>query len=129
MTPGRFEPQRRWENRPLVREADSDLFGRLSRMTLAVIVAVSPIAFYLWMMNQSLGLAQQSTVQLERLEELDEQARSLAAELAELESPEGIEAWARKRRGFAPAAPERVVVLDATPPSTDPVVARAPGGR
>ena len=77
----RWEPQRRWENRPLVREADSDLLPRLLRMTLAVIVAVSPIAFYLWMMNQSLGLAQQSTAQLEQIEQLDQEARSLAAEL------------------------------------------------
>ena len=125
----RLEPERRWENRPLVREADSDLLRRLLRMTFAVMVAVSPIGLYLWMMNQSLDLAQQSTQQLERLESLHQEARSLTADLAELESPDRIEAWARDRRGLSQAEPQRIVVLDASPASTDPVIAQAPGAR
>ncbi len=121
---------RRWVNRPLVRERDELRVRSLWRMLLGIVVALAPAGAYLLQQNECLKLTYSVNEIHAEQERLVEQEQRLKSRRAALEALPGIERWAALRGGLvrpepgqlivmgpAAAGPGNLVALSAQPPS------------
>jgi len=115
--------ERRWKNRPLVRERDHRRSLWLWMMLAAMVAAVLPSGAYLFQQNRCLEVSYEVGAVGEEHDRLREEERRLRVERAELESLALIERWAVERRGLARPETDEVVVVDA--PSAEAPEARA----
>jgi cell division protein FtsL len=108
-------PERRWRNRPLVREPDHRRIFWLWTMLAAMVIAALPSGAYLFHQNRCLEVSYQVSALAAEHQRLLEQERRLRVERAALESLEPIERWARKHRGLVRPAAGDVVVVGSAP--------------
>jgi len=120
-------PERRWRNRPLVRERDEQRVRWLWRMLAALVAALAPAGTFLLQSNECLQISYSVNTLRDEHEMLVKQERRLRFERARLESLPRIESWAVRKHGLTRPAPEKVVVVSgpATPDEGD-LMARAP---
>lgn len=118
--------ERRWRNRPVLREIDDRRVRRLGRLVLVMAVATAPMAVYLLQQNESLKLVYELNAVRAEQDRLIEEERRLSLERARLESLERIERWAERKHGLTRPAPGGVVVVRAPEPAQEepPAAAR-----
>jgi len=127
--------ERRWQNRPLVRERDHRRILWLWTMLAAMVLAVLPSGAYLFHQNRCLEVSYEVSRAAEEHERLLEEERRLRVERAELASLALIERWAVERRGLVRPDPDAVVVVVSPAPvapdlpeSRRAALTGAPGG-
>ena len=119
--------QRRWRNRPLVRERDAQRARGLWITLLLVVAALAPAGIYLYEQNSCLQLSYEIESIERQQEKLAEKERRLAVEQAEAGSMRRIERWAARQRLTRTVVEEVVVVPHETvDPGTR--MAHAPNG-
>ncbi len=119
--------ERRWKNRPLVRERDAQRARRLW-VTLALFVAaLAPAGIYLYEQNSCLQLSYEIESIDRQREDLNELERRLEVRHAGVASMQSIERWAARRNLERPAA-EEVVVWPYEDVVGDTMLARVPEG-
>ena len=119
--------ERRWKNRPLVRERDAQRARRLW-VTLALFVAaLAPAGIYLYEQNSCLQLSYEIESIDRQREDLKELERRLEVRHAGVASMQSIERWAARRNLERPAA-EEVVVWPYEDVVGDTMLARVPEG-
>ncbi len=102
--------ERRWKNRPLVRERDAPRARRLW-ITLALFAAaLAPAGLYLYEQNSCLQLSYEIESIDRQREDLKELERRLEVRHAGVASMQSIERWAARRTLERPGA-EEIVVL------------------
>lgn len=120
-------PERRWKNRPLVRERDAQRARRLW-VTLALFVAaLAPAGIYLYEQNCCLQLSYEIESIDRQREDLDELERRLEVRHASAASMQSIERWAARKNFERPAA-KNIVVVPYEDAVGDTMVARVPKG-
>ena len=105
--------ERRWRNRPLVRERDHRRIFWLWSMLAAMALAALPSGAYLYHQNQCLEISYQVGAVAEERDRLLEEERRLRVERARLESLARIERWALRDRGLVRPEIDDVVVVEA----------------
>ena len=119
--------ERRWKNRPLVRERDAQRARRLW-VTLALFVAaLAPAGIYLYEQNSCLQLSYEIESIDRQREDLKELERRLEVRHAGVASMQSIERWAARRNLERPGA-EEIVVLSYDDVDGDTMMARVPEG-
>jgi cell division protein FtsL len=102
--------ERRWKNRPLVREHDAQR-ARWLWVTLALFVAAfAPAGIYLYEQNCCLQLSYEIESIDRQRENLGELERRLEVRHASAASMQSIERWAARKKLERPAAEDIVVV-------------------
>ncbi len=102
--------ERRWKNRPLVRERDAQRARRLW-VTLALFVAaLAPAGVYLYEQNSCLQLSYEIESIDRQREDLDELELRLEVRQAGVASMQSIERWAARKRLARPSDEEIVIV-------------------
>lgn len=119
--------ERRWKNRPLVRERDVQRARRLW-VTLALFAAaLAPAGLYLYEQNSCLQLSYEIESIDRQREDLDELERRLEVRRAGVASMQSIERWAARKNLERPAE-EEIVVVPYEDAVGDTMVARVPEG-
>ena len=116
---------RRWKNRPLVRERDDQRLRWLWAMLAGLVLALAPAGAYLVNQNSCLELSyeiEELELQRERLAEIE---RRLAVRRAEVASMTAIERWAARERGLIRPDAERIVVVPPLSQEDEKLLARS----
>ena len=119
--------ERRWRNRPLVRERDVQGARRLW-VTLALFVAaLAPAGLYLYEQNSCLQLSYEIESIDRQREDLDELERRLEVRQAGVASMQSIERWAARKKLSRPAD-EEIIIVPYEETVGDTMMARVPEG-
>ncbi len=108
---------RRWVNRAIAREVDSERARWLWGLFFAMVLAAAPFAAYLLEQNECLRLSYETSALRAEHDRLLEEQRRLRMRRAELESLEAIEAWALDQQGLTRPSPGQVVVIPRATPT------------
>lgn len=101
---------RRWQNRPLVRERDAQRARWMWGLLALLIAALAPMGIYLFEQNKCLQLSyEMETIEKQR-KTLAEAQRRLEVRYADVASMQRIERWATQQRLARPASEQIVVV-------------------
>ena len=103
---------RRWRNQPVAGEVDPRRARRLWLFCLGLVLAISPLAFYLFAQNECVRLAYEINALHGERDDLLEQERRLRARRAALQSLDAVQPWAEETLGLAGPLPEQVIVVD-----------------
>jgi len=117
---------RRWQNRPLVRERDAQRARWMWGMLALLIAALAPMGIYLFEQNNCLQLSYEMETIEEQRQTLTEAQRRLEVRYADVASMKRIERWAAKQRLTRPAS-EQIVVVPYGVELSPPMMAAAPG--
>jgi len=118
---------RRWKNRHLVRERDTQRARRLWATLALVVVALTPAGLYLYEQNCCLQLSYEIESIENQRKKLAEAERRLEVLHAGVASMKSIEHWAA-RQDLERPAPEEIVVVPYETTMGDPMMARVPAG-
>ncbi len=120
------EPDRRWRNAP-VREPDHGKARQLLGWLALMLVACSPVAFYLFQQMDYIETMYRSEELRSERSRLIEAERLLRVETASLESLSRVEKEA-DRLGLVPATPDQIVVVVPSGPRDGSLVADSSAG-
>ena len=116
---------RRWQNRPLVRERDAQRARWMWGMLALLIVAFLPTGLYLFEQNNCLQLSYEMETIEEQRQTLAEAQRRLEVRYADVASMQRIERWATEQRLARPAS-EQILVVPYNVELTPPMMAAIP---
>lgn len=126
MTHGSNPDDRRWKNQALVRERDERRIRLLWRSLAGIVIALAPVAAYLFEQNRCLLWTYEMSGLRAEQETLIERERDLKTQRARLDSLPQIESWASSRTGLTRPDAAHVIVVGPPRPITDDLVAGVP---
>jgi len=103
--------QKRWRNRPIVRQRDARVELWIWSMLLGLAVAVVPSGIYMLHQNECLRTAYEVNELQGESERLLEEARRMRLERARLSALPRIEMWAMREGGLVRPEPASVRVV------------------
>lgn len=117
--------ERRWKNRPLVRERDTQRARRLWVTMALSVAALTPAGICLYEQNSCLQLSYEIESINRQREDLNELERRLKVRHAGVASMQSIERWATRKNLERPA-PEEIIVVPYEDVVGDTMMARVP---
>lgn len=117
---------RRWANRPIVRERDERRARWLWGLLFAIVAALVPAACLIVLQAECLALSYEVNDLRSRHEALTAEGRQLQLERARLASLARIENWADGEPDLVRPDTENIIVVVGNAPGTGSLLARAP---